>query len=129
MKIVFFDGHCLLCQGFVKFLWKYDTRRVFFYAPLQGATAATFLKENQRKNLNTVVFYDGQNHFEKSTAVIQILKYLGWIFRLCGFLFQIIPLFLRDHIYTIIAQNRTHWFGHTDDCLYISGSDQKFFLK
>lgn len=127
--IIFFDGECLLCQGFVKFLWKRDHKRIFSYAPLQGTTAIHYLNTSQRDNLNSVVLFDGQKTYEKSDAAIEVLIRLdGWP-KFCGYFFKIFPRFFRDFIYSIIAKNRYQWFGTTQECLYINGSEQKYFLK
>ncbi|MDH5458216.1 MAG: DCC1-like thiol-disulfide oxidoreductase family protein, partial [Nitrospinota bacterium] len=52
---------------------------------------------------------------EKSTAVIHISKYLGGVWPLC-MIALVIPPFIRDFIYDIIAKNRYRWFGKYDTC-------------
>ena len=41
--ILFFDGVCGLCNRFVDFMLKADSRNRFLYAPLQGETARSLL--------------------------------------------------------------------------------------
>jgi predicted DCC family thiol-disulfide oxidoreductase YuxK len=129
MKIVFFDGECLLCQGFIKFLWRHNHNRKLFFAPLQGITAEKLLPETLRKNLKTVVFWDEATIFEKSEAVTAILLELGGIYKFISYLAKLTPKFIRNFFYDIVASNRTKWFGRSNDCLFIGDADQKYFLN
>lgn len=129
MKIVFFDGECLLCQSFIKFLWHHDLDRKLHYAPLQGSTAEKLLPEVSRKNLKTVVFWDEATIFEKSDAVTAILFELGGIYKLISSIGKLIPKFIRNFFYDLVARNRTKWFGRSEECLFIGDADQKYFLN
>ena len=42
-KIIFFDGHCGLCDRFVTKIFHLDKKRRFHFAPLQGPTASRML--------------------------------------------------------------------------------------
>lgn len=129
MKIIFFDGECILCQGFVRFLWKYDQHKTLYYAPLQGETAQKYLPGDLTKNLNTVVFYDGTLTYQKSDAILQIFSLLPTSFRLLAFLLKLFPKSIRNFFYDLIAKNRHKLFGRDKECLFILAEDQKYFLK
>ena len=43
--IVFYDGVCALCNGFVKFATRRDKGAALHFAPLQGDTAARMKAE------------------------------------------------------------------------------------
>jgi predicted DCC family thiol-disulfide oxidoreductase YuxK len=43
MKIIFFDGYCNLCNGFVDWVVKRDTHAQFKFASLQSETAKKLL--------------------------------------------------------------------------------------
>lgn len=119
-KIIFFDGYCNLCNGFVDCLLKVDHRKQFQFASLQGETAKQKLKRDstpkeQTQDFDTVIYLNGQNSFERSTAVLLILSELGGIWRLAK-IFLILPLGLRDLVYKFVAKNRFLLFGKREVC-------------
>ena len=107
--IVFFDHDCLLCNRFVHYLLKHDRQKKFYFAPLQGETFRQYLPDNNSSE--SVVLYENNTPFYRSTAVIKILASIPiWRF-LRIFLF--IPRRPRDILYRIIAHNRHKFFKNT----------------
>ena len=95
-SIVFFDGVCGLCNGFVNFLLKIDKKHALFFAPLQGETAKSLgLKDT---TLNTIIFYDKGNSYKRSTAGLMIFKRVSGFWKMV-LVFNIVPLFVRDFFY------------------------------
>src|SRR4051812_41211311 len=104
--IVLFDGVCNFCNYWVNFAIKRDKKQRLKFTPLQGVTASrvlpTFLIYPAA--LNSVIFIDEGKAYTQSSAAIRICKYLdgGWkIF----YVLIIIPKFIRDFLYNIIARN------------------------
>lgn len=102
-KKVFYDGECGLCQRSVSFLARIDSKKELIFAPLNGETYKQFFKGSS--DLKTVVFYNGEQAYVKSEAIIEVCKSLGGIKKLAVIL-RIIPLKLRDKIYDLIADQR-----------------------
>lgn len=102
-KIVFYDGQCGLCQRSIAFLYKVDSKKELKFAPLNGETYQLFFKGSS--DLATVVFYDREEIFIKSEAIIQVLVSLGGVKKLAGLL-RVFPLKWRDRVYDYIASNR-----------------------
>ena len=125
--IVFFDGVCNLCQRSVRYLIKYDNKGILKFASLQGNYAKTFLPDSELKSIESILFYDGKSLSKKSTAIINLCKILGgWHhIMLLGF---IVPKFIRDGIYGIVAKNRYRWFGKQDKCMRPLKSLESRFL-
>lgn len=115
--VVIFDGVCKLCNGSVNFILRRDSKARLKLAPLQSGYARAVLKKNGKNPdaLNSMMLLEGERLTVKSTAVIRISKYLGGAWPLC-MIVLIIPPFIRDFIYDIIAKNRYHWFGKYDTC-------------
>lgn len=65
--------------------------------------------------MDSIMLLEGERLTVKSTAIIRITKYLDGIWPLC-MIALIIPRFIRDFIYDIIAKNRYRWFGKYDTC-------------
>lgn len=114
-NILLFDGLCNLCSRLVNFIIKRDKKEKFLFVSLQSANGHSLLKKFGllTDDFDSVVFIRGDKYFLKSSAIIHILKELGGIWRLF-FIFIIIPHFIRDFIYNIIAKRRYKIFGGQD---------------
>lgn len=116
--IVFFDGVCNFCNYWVNFAIKRDKKKKLRFAALQGETAARILAAHQLpiNSLSTVVLIDNGKVYTQSSAALRISKHLdgGWKL-LYGLM--IIPKFIRDFFYNIIARNRYKWWGKKETCM------------
>jgi len=115
---IFFDGVCNLCNGSVQIIIKNDPSKMFRYASLQSEYAKEHLpiEFTNDSNYESLVLKEGDQVFIKSTAVLNIAKGLRqpwpWLY---GFI--ILPKFLRDWLYSLIAKNRYVLFGKKDACM------------
>jgi len=118
-KILLFDGYCNLCSRLVNFIIKRDKKAKFLFVSLQSATGQSLLKKFglPGDDFDSVVYIRGDKYYLKSSAILHILKELGGIWKLF-FIFIIIPHFIRDFIYKIIAKTRYRIFGRHDSCMY-----------
>lgn len=113
--LIFFDGICHLCNGFVDKVLQADHKQIFLFAPLQGETAAKLLSPQEREDLESVILVEGGRKYKSSAAVLRILVELGGVYRLFA-LAYLIPAFIRDPFYLWVAKNRYAWFGKRDFC-------------
>jgi len=129
-SIVFFDGDCSLCNGWIDFLIKRDLKRKFSYASLQSDVAKQHLKEEFPKfmELNTIIYLRGDQVFDRSSAVLKILQDLGRLYVLVG-VFWIFPKFFRDTCYAFVAKNRYKWFGKKNTCRIPTKEERELFLE
>lgn len=127
MKIVFFDGDCNLCNFFVDFLIRHDTKRQLKFASLQGETARQTIPQYATPPYSSVVFYDGKTTQIESAAALEALAELGsgWKTVLA---FKAIPAFIRDAIYHYTAENRYKWFGKKETCRIPTPEEKDYFL-
>ena len=130
-RVIYFDGVCNLCNGFVSFLIKLDKKAKFKFAPLQGTTASQnkLNFSNLKMSEQSLVYIDFENNtYQRSNAVIQILSdlfYFGFIFKV----FRLVPLHFRDMIYVFVAKNRYRMFGRKSSCRIPSESEKERFLN
>lgn len=127
-KIVFYDGHCGLCNRVVRWLCRLDTAGQLHYAPLDGAAARARLPRLPR-DLDAIVYWrEGRRPADSSDAVAAILRDLGWPWRALGAL-RWIPRGLRDGAYRALAGRRHRLFGRYDACPLPPAGRQDRFLK
>ncbi len=115
--VILFDGVCKLCNRSVNFILQIDRTGRLKMASLQSDYGRRVLEDHGMKSgpLDSMMFLEGERLTTKSTAVIRISKYLGGAWPLCtGAL--LIPRFIRDALYDVIAKNRYKWFGQYDTC-------------
>jgi len=127
--IIFFDGVCNLCNASVQFVIAHDKKDQFSFSAIQGELAKEVLpnfKVDPGK-LNTVLLLAEGKLYTKSSAALQIAKKLSGAWPLLyGFI--IIPKFIRDWFYNIIAKNRYKWWGKEESCwVPTAGVKSKFY--
>ena len=116
-RIVFFDGVCHLCHGTVNFLIRRDPGRQLSFCPLQSAGAAPYLENvAQAKKLDSILFLESGHWYIRSEAALRIARYLPFPWKLAYYLI-VIPRFIRDAIYDLIARYRYRIFGRYDQCM------------
>lgn len=126
--VVYFDGVCNLCNGFVNWIMKRDRTNIFKFASLQGKTAQARLgSQSQDTKKWSVVYVDDQGTYKRSRAVIRIMIALGGMHKLSKLLW-IVPGPLRDFGYNIIARFRYQIFGKRDVCRLPSYEERDKFL-
>jgi predicted DCC family thiol-disulfide oxidoreductase YuxK len=115
VKVVFVDGHCLICNRLVELILKHDKSKEIHIAHLQGEYAKANLPEEYTKQLHSVVFIDDGNLLEKSDAALKVISYFGGIWKLLLVL-KIIPKLFRDIIYMWISKNRYNLGDKLEAC-------------
>lgn len=126
-RIVFFDGVCNLCNSTVRFIIRHDKKNRFMFAPIH-TYQARFGPELPEDIPDSVVYYRNQKFYYRSRAIIFILKDLGGLWSL-GYILIIIPEFISNFFYNIIARNRYKWFGKRDKCMIPDKSIANRFIS
>lgn len=127
--VVLFDGVCNLCNRSVQFIIRRDKKKQFLFASLQGKTGQEVLKKFDlpANDFNSFIVLEGDKIYTRSTAALRMFKKLsgGWkIFY--GFI--ILPRFMRDALYNLIAKNRYKWYGKRDECMMPTPELKERFL-
>lgn len=129
MDLILFDGVCNFCNSSINFIIKKDKKNIFRFAPLQSNTGKNLLEQHQLKdkNIDSIIYIKNGKAYKKSTAVLQIVKKLGGFYFLF-YTFIIIPPFIRDLFYDIIARNRYRWFGKREACMIPTAEVKSKFI-
>ncbi|MFM7157817.1 MAG: thiol-disulfide oxidoreductase DCC family protein [Bacteroidota bacterium] len=125
--IVFFDSTCLLCNRTLQWILSNERSHTMQFAPLNGTHAKQYLQELHDLPDSLIVVHNG-NHYILSSGVLLVLDQMGGMWSYMSRCFRIIPRFIRDAIYTYIANHRAAWFGRTEECLLMKGSLRERFL-
>lgn len=125
-KVVLFDGVCGMCNASVDFILSRDRDKKFLFSPLQGKFANAQVPE-ECIDLNTIIYLKEGMIFRRSSAVLRILVDLGgpWV---VVWPFLLIPAFLRDLVYRMIANNRHFISKKRAICRLPSPEEKERFL-
>lgn len=131
--IIFFDGVCGLCDRFVQFVLDHDGGH-FYFAPLQSPLAKYVLARHgvDTNVLNSVYLVRDalgpkERRYKRSEAALRIMGDCRGASRLLkGFL--LIPTFVRDPGYNLVAAVRYRLFGKRDACRIPAPQERDRFL-
>ena len=128
--IILFDGVCNLCNQWVQFVIKRDSRALFRFASLQSDTAGILLRKHNYEDqpLQSVILLMNGNLYTESTAILHIVRQLRGPIQLIA-CFQVVPAFIRNPIYRFIALNRYKWFGKQTSCMLPTAETKMRFLN
>ena len=118
MPILLFDGHCNLCNAWVKFIVKRNTAKTIRFASLQSGAGMRLLEEHKidANYIDSLVLFEEERFSVSSNAALRTLSYLdGWQKHLI--FLAVVPRPLRDLVYRFIARNRYKWFGRREQCM------------
>ena len=112
--VIVFDGYCVLCDNFVKWIAKKDINHKIHFTTFDS----NYINKNypEIKLKNSVVVIDSNNNiFKKSEAVILCLKTIDYNKTLIAIL-EIIPKTILDIGYSLVAFIRYKIFGKKQIC-------------
>jgi predicted DCC family thiol-disulfide oxidoreductase YuxK len=120
--LVLYDGVCGLCDRFVQFLLRIDRHDSLRFAALQGPIGTRILQDAGRTTnaLSTVIVvadYETKapRLLDRSDAGLFAIASAGGIYRAAS-AFRLVPRFIRDAGYDLIARWRYRLFGRFDAC-------------
>jgi predicted DCC family thiol-disulfide oxidoreductase YuxK len=123
-NIIFYDGVCGLCNRLVQFVLKHGGADKFLFCSLQSDIAGELLEKygQSNKDLDTIFLitdYDTPSSklLDKAKAVFFIIKRCqapAWSWLAC---FSILPEFILNLGYDLVASVRYPIFGRYDSCL------------
>lgn len=128
--IIVFDGHCVLCSGFARFVLRHDpTSRLRLLAaqtPLGQALYRHYALDH--RDLKTNILIDNGLPWFKAEGSIRMARHLGFPWSLAAGL-RVLPPRARDALYDLVARNRLQWFGTRDTCFLPDPHDADRFLS
>jgi predicted DCC family thiol-disulfide oxidoreductase YuxK len=104
---IVFDGACVFCSGFARFMARHDRAERFRFVTAQSATGQALYRRHGLDPVamaTNIVILDGQPHV-KMAAFAAAMRSLGWPWRALA-LAAAIPQPLADRLYDAIARNR-----------------------
>ena len=119
-SIIFFDGVCNLCNGFVHFVIDRDPAERFTFVSFQSEAARRLLAEYKQPlpvsgAPSTIYLLRDGRFYQRSEAVLLILGQLSSRWHHAALL-RHLPRGLRDWGYELVARNRYRILGREETC-------------
>lgn len=114
--VILYDGVCVFCSRWVRFVIARDAAKRFRFTPIQsdyGARLARTFGIDPAKPDTNAVIHGGQAYLKSDAALTVLSNLQGWGWTQALFA---VPRFVRDPIYSLIANNRYRIFGKYDVC-------------
>ena len=114
--LVLYDGVCVLCSGWFRFVARRDSDRKFLFTAIQsdfGRALALKLGIDPDEPQTNAVLLDGEVYLfsDSALAVLPALPNWRWARAL-----RAIPRPVRDRLYRLIARNRYRLLGRRTAC-------------
>jgi predicted DCC family thiol-disulfide oxidoreductase YuxK len=115
--IILFDAECVMCSANAQFILRHDKAGYFRLASMQGETGTELYRKHglDPKDPSSMLVVEGDRIRQDSDAVLSIYEGLGLPWRLLA-IARIVPAFLRDPVYRLVARNRYRLFGKRAVC-------------
>lgn len=124
--IIVFDGLCVMCNSFLKWVLENDKDDKYLFANIQSDFYTKSMDIN--KSIDSIILIKENNIFYESEAINHILKDLDK-FYLLQLVLNVTPTFISNFFYKIIANNRYKIFGKKDKCELPKKNQISKFLK
>jgi predicted DCC family thiol-disulfide oxidoreductase YuxK len=128
--VILFDGICNLCSGAVLFIIKHDPKHLFRFASLQSEFGQKIIKQFKippGEAMNSFILFENEKIYTRSTGALRVAKKLNGLWPLM-YSFIIIPPFIRNAFYNLIASDRYKWFGKKEECWIPTPELKSLFL-
>jgi predicted DCC family thiol-disulfide oxidoreductase YuxK len=122
--VILYDGVCIFCSRWVRFVIARDTNRRFRFTPIQSPygmrLAKAFGIDPEDPDTNAVI-HGGVARLKSDAAltVLSLLPGWGWTRALFA-----VPKPLRNGVYSLIARNRYKIFGKYETC-FVPDADMR----
>jgi predicted DCC family thiol-disulfide oxidoreductase YuxK len=127
--ILIFDGHCVLCSRFARFILRTDRHRRFRLMAAQSPVGVALYRHfslDPTDYETNILIEDGRAWF-KSEGSIRVFEGLGWPWSLMS-VARALTRRLRDRLYEVVACNRLRWFGMRQTCYLPDPSEADRFI-
>ena len=126
--LIVFDGECVFCSGWVKFVLKHDKQQRYRFLAAQTPLGAALYRHyglDARDYETNILIEEGRGFF-KSDGTIRMVAGLGFPYSLVK-IFRLLPRPVADALYEFIARNRLKIAGR-QSCMVPTPEQRRRFI-
>lgn len=125
--IIIYDGVCVMCNSFFRWVHKNDKKNVFMFTNFQSNYTSNKMDILKDSNSIAVILADG-TVLRKINAIKHVLKETKK-FVIISLILKILPNFISNFFYNIVASLRYFLFGKYDNCPILDEKYKSKFLN
>lgn len=133
--ILLFDGECGFCNRTVQFFLNQESRskantpgKRMYFAPLQSDIGQALLRYFEiDRNTDSIILIRHHSAYIKSCAALRLSQYMRGLWPLM-MIFVLVPPFIRNFVYDMIAKRRMKLFGRVESCELLQKEERERFL-
>lgn len=127
--IVIYDGVCGFCDASIQFILDQKPSNKLRFVSFQSETGQQIMAKFKLEiNLDTIILVEEGIVHQKAKAFLRILKHVKSSYRFANYL-TIIPSFISNIFYDIVAKYRYKIMGKIDQCRLLTPTERQFFLE
>ncbi len=128
--VIVFDGVCVLCNGWVRFLLRHDRAGRYHFAAMQSASGRHLLAAHglDPDDPRSFLLVENGHAYVDTDAIRRVVTGLGGVWR-AAHAMVLVPCASRDWLYQCIARNRYRCFGRCDRCFVPDEAARMRFLS
>ena len=126
-EIIVFDGECLICNRFYKWVLRNDKKNVFMFTNFQSNYTSNKMDILKDSNSIAVILANG-TVLRKTNAIKHVLKETKK-FVIISLILKILPNFISNFFYDIVASLRYSLFGKYNNCPILDEKYKSKFLN
>jgi predicted DCC family thiol-disulfide oxidoreductase YuxK len=114
--ILLFDGYCVMCSSFAKYLLKAKKQNITVVAMQSVKGEGVLSKFDMERVPDEVVLICNDKVYKGVQAVLHLLKIKGGVNSLLAWCLNLLPNRVLQWFYSAIAKNRYVFFGRRSSC-------------
>jgi predicted DCC family thiol-disulfide oxidoreductase YuxK len=127
--ILVYDGFCGFCSRSVQFILHHERRHDLLFVTRDSPLGQDLRRRFHLEGIESMLWIAGDQASTKSNAVLRAAHYLGGFWSFLATLGSVVPSFLRNPAYRLIARYRRRLGANTTSCLVPTRKQRERFLS
>ena len=128
--LIIFDGECGFCSRDVDFVLRHDKQGLFRFTPAQSPLGTALMRHYGFRTDDyetSLLIENGVAHIY-SDSVLRVVELLGGMMGMTATAMRLVPRFIRDGVYRVVARNRMKIAGRRQTCRAPTPEERERFL-
>jgi predicted DCC family thiol-disulfide oxidoreductase YuxK len=127
--VLVYDGSCGFCSRSVQFILRHEQRHDLLFVTRDSPLGQDLRRHFHLESVESMLWIAGDNAAIESSAVLQAARYLGGVWSALASLGSLVPSFLRNWAYRLIARHRGRLSSAATICLVPTPEQRERFLS
>lgn len=128
--LIIFDGECGFCSRDVDLVLRHDKQGFFRFTPAQSPLGTALMRHYGFRTDDyetSLLIENGVAHIY-SDSVLRVVELLGGVMGMTATAMRLVPRFIRDGVYRVVARNRMKIAGRRQTCRAPTPEERERFL-